>query len=272
MSERMILSQAADFHMHTGFCDGKNTAEEMVLRGIELGLSVMGFSVHSPLPHGCGWCIRPDRTEEYRAEIHRLRDTYADKIRVYCGIEQDYFTEIPAVGYDYIIGSVHSVYCNGKFIDVDHSVETAKSAIDNFFEGDIYAYAEDYFRMSGEIVEKTNADIIGHFDLITKFQDIGLAFDAKNPRYIAAWKTAADKLLKTGVPFEINTGAISRGYRKTPYPAADILCYLAEHGGKAVITSDSHSVEALGTAFDFAYQLAKDSGITLVNRVREIEF
>ena len=51
------MKPTADFHMHTAFCDGKNTPEEMVLRGIEMGLSVIGFSVHSPLWEDCSWVI-----------------------------------------------------------------------------------------------------------------------------------------------------------------------------------------------------------------------
>ena len=263
----------ADFHMHTVFCDGKNTPEEMVLKGIELGLSVMGFSVHSPLWRGCTWSIPHEKIQAYIAEIHRLKEKYADKIRIYCGIEMDYMTELDTSGFDYVIGSVHHIPCeDGTNIAVDTSAEVSLNGINRYLGGDIYAYAEEYFRMVGEIVEKTNADLIGHFDLLNKFCDRGLAFDPENPRYIAAWKAAADKLLKTGKPFEINTGAISRGYRKTPYPALDIMRYLAENGGTAVITSDSHTTDGLGCAYELAYSLAKEAGLPLTNKVGKIEF
>ena len=266
------MKPIADFHMHTVFCDGKNTPEEMVLRGIEMGLSVMGFSVHSPLWRECTWSIPHEKIEAYRAEINRLKEKYADKIRIYCGIEMDYLTELDTSEFDYVIGSVHHVCKRDGNIAVDSSAQVSLDGIEKYFDGDIYAYAEEYFRLVGDIVEKTNADLIGHFDLLNKFCDRGLAFDPENPRYIAAWKAAADKLLKTGVPFEINTGAISRGYRKTPYPALDIMRYLAENGGKAVITSDSHSTDGLGCAYELAYHLAKEAGLPLVNRVGKIEF
>lgn len=266
------MKPVADFHMHTVFCDGKNTPEEMVLRGIEMGLSVMGFSVHSPLWRECTWSIPHEKIDAYREEINRLKAKYADKIRIYCGIEMDYLTELDTSDFDYVIGSVHHVCIGGGRIDVDSSAQVAWDGINRYFDGDAYAYAEEYFRLVGNIVEKTNADLIGHFDLLTKFCDRGLAFDPENPRYVAAWKAAADKLLQTGVPFEINTGAISRGYRKTPYPALDIMRYLAEHGGKAVITSDSHTTEGLGCAYELAYTLAKEAGLPLVGRVGNIEF
>ena len=273
IKNQIVIPQKADFHMHTVFCDGKNTAEEMVLQGIEIGLEVIGFSVHSPHPMKFGWCIPHDKTEAYRTEIHRLRDKYADKIRVYCGIEQDYHSGTPEEGYDYVIGSVHAiVHSETAHTDIDHSAAVAWKGINTYFGGDPYAYAEAYYALTADVVRQTNADLIGHFDLLTKFQDCGLAFDPENPRYIKAWQAAADKLLQTGKPFEINTGAISRGYRKTPYPALDIMKYLAEHGGTAVITSDSHSTEALGTAFTLAYELAKEAGLPLVRKIGNIEF
>ena len=123
------MSMRADFHMHTTFCDGKNTPEEMVQKGIEIGLSVMGFSVHSPLTRDCSWAIRPDKTAEYRAEIYRLRDKYADKIRIYCGIEQDSLSGIPTDVYDYVIGSVHNLGFGGEFTAIDLDVQDVKDAI-----------------------------------------------------------------------------------------------------------------------------------------------
>ena len=35
----------ANYHTHTVLCDGKNTAEEMVQRALDLGFKYLGFSV-----------------------------------------------------------------------------------------------------------------------------------------------------------------------------------------------------------------------------------
>ena len=64
-----------------------------------------------------------------------------------------------------------------------------------------------------------------------------------------AWQTAADRLLKTGKPFEINTGAISRGYRTEPYPAKDIRDYIRRNGGTLILSSDSHQKETIAYRF-----------------------
>ena len=92
-------------------------------------------------------------------------------------------------------------------------------------------------------------DIIGHFDLLTKFAEQDPYFDLQHPRYVKAWQTAADQLLKTGKPFEINTGAISRGYRTEPYPAKDIRDYIRARGGKLILSSDSHAKDTIAYRF-----------------------
>ena len=36
-----------DLHMHTTYCDGKSSAEQMVLSAIEKGLDTVGVATHS---------------------------------------------------------------------------------------------------------------------------------------------------------------------------------------------------------------------------------
>jgi len=98
-------------------------------------------------------------------------------------------------------------------------------------------------------VEVTKCDIIGHFDLMTKFIEVDPSMDLHHPRYVKAWQQAADALLKTGKPFEVNMGAISRGYRTSPYPSAEIRQYIREHGGKMLLSSDAHQKENIAYRF-----------------------
>ena len=267
-----MLPQYADFHVHTTFCDGKNTAEEMVQGALAKGIRVLGFSGHAPLPFERGWWVGEDAIEAYRAEIFRLKEKYRGEIRIVLGIEQDYFSHLPIDPYEYAIGSVHMLCKDGRYYDVDLSPDALNQVIDSVYGGDYYALAEDYYAMEADVIRKTKADIIGHFDLVTKFCECGVPFDKDHPRYVSAWKNAADVLLKTGRPFEINTGAISRGYRTTPYPHADILHYLAKNGGCAILSSDTHHKDNFAYAFDMAAALAKETGIVLVNKIAGITF
>ena len=128
------------------------------------------------------------------------------------------------------------------------------------YHGDYYAFAEDYFALVSRVAEKTKADIIGHFDLITKFNEGEKLFSESNPRYEKAWDAALRALIPSGKPFEINTGAMQRGYRSSPYPAVPVLKKIQEYGGKIIISSDCHQADAVDFAFDSAIEFAKKSG------------
>ena len=239
-----------DLHVHTTYSDGDNTPEEMVLAAIEKGITTLGFSDHSYTPFDLECCIPLDRLDAYKAEIAALKDKYRDKIEILCGIEQDYDSTIPTDGYDYVIGSVHYLCLDGQYVAVDIRPDEIIAAVDRYFGGDIYALCEAYYQKVADVADKTGADIIGHFDLIAKFNENGEMFDPAHPRYVAAYTAAADRLIKAGKLFEINTGAMSRGYRKTPYPSAPIYAYIKQRGGRFILSSDSHATDTLCFQFE----------------------
>ncbi|MBQ2997311.1 MAG: histidinol-phosphatase [Oscillibacter sp.] len=238
-----------DLHVHTTFSDGRNTPEEVVLAAIEKGMTRLGFSDHSYTFFDEDYCMPRERIEEYRACIAGLKERYSDRIEILCGIEQDIFSAESTEGYDYVIGSVHYIHVNGEYFSVDHTEEILLDAARRHFGGDLIALTEEYWRTVAQVAERTGADIIGHLDLISKFNEGGRLFDEADPRYVAAAKAAVDKLLLTGKPFEINTGAISRGYRSAPYPAGFLQEYIRARGGRFILSSDSHAAETLMYGF-----------------------
>lgn len=243
----MILQ---DFHIHTSYCDGKNSPEEMVCAAIELGMTKMGFSCHSYTDFDESYCIKKQQIAEYQKEIRSLAKKYKNKLEIFCGVEQDYFSNESIQGFDYVIGSVHYLKKNNNFYEIDGSCDEFVSLASKEYNGDYFALCEDYFKLVGEVVSKTNADIIGHFDLVTKFNEGNKLFDTTDERYMKAAKQAVDRLLKYDKLFEINTGAISRGYRSKAYPEENILEYICEKGGQLILSSDSHSVADLCGHFD----------------------
>lgn len=243
----MILS---DFHVHTTFSDGRNTPEEMVRAAIAMGMTAIGFSDHSHTSFDESYCIPKDRVEVYRDTIFALREKYRGQIRIYCGIEQDLFSDSPTQGFDYVIGSVHYLEVSGRYVPVDESPEILADIVSTCFGGNYYRMCEAYFENVSQVVSRTQADIIGHFDLIRKFNRDGRLFSETDARYLRAAKKAADVLLKTGKPFELNTGAMSRGYQDTPYPSDDLTAYILQHGGRFIASSDSHDAASLCAYFD----------------------
>ena len=71
---------------------------------------------------------------------------------------------------------------------------------------------------------------------------------------------AMNRMAEEDVIFEINTGAMSRGYRSAPYPAPALLRAMRERNIPICITSDSHSADALLHAFPQAVGLVRSCG------------
>ena len=190
----MIVST---YHAHSTYSDGKNTLEEMVQAAINSGMKEIGFTDHAPMQFFCDWSMDASKVQDYKSEVLALREKYKDQIKIYLGIEQDYYS-IPAdPDYDFILGSVHYVYKNGQYLSVDISASEVHDFINKQQNGDAYAYCEDYFKLVGDIYEKTNCDIVGHFDLVTKFNETIPLIDINNPRYVKAYTEALNKLLKS---------------------------------------------------------------------------
>ncbi len=264
-----------DYHVHSTYCDGKSTLRENVEAAIGLSMDIIGFSGHSHTKNSV-YAMTKSGTKEYIREISALKNEYADKIIVLCGLEKDYYSDNDEADFDYVIGSLHYVTDGEKLYDVDHTPAITRGIIDNLYHGDEMSYCEAYFTTLGKLFDNVRADIIGHFDLINKFAEKGIAFDTKSLRYIKACTDALDALLIHNVPFEINTGAMSRGHRSVPYPSPEVLKYIKENGGSIIFNSDSHDANNLCYGFDIACDFAKECGfrsriIITPNGKKEIE-
>ena len=243
------MKQISNYHSHTCFCDGADTPEELVREAIRLGCPELGFSGHSHIPFD-DCCMTLEGTERYKAEIRRLKKKYAGEIRIWLGIEQDIFGDLPTEDYEYVIGSVHYVYKDGRYLSVDESEAAFREHVEQAYHGDVYAFAEDYYALVAQVWERTACRIVGHFDLFAKFNEDDRLFDTACPRYRRAALDALDALADKPVLFEINTGAISRGYRRTPYPAPWLLEELQARGAGLILSSDCHRKEDLLSALE----------------------
>ena len=249
----------ANFHTHSVYSDGADTLTELVEAAIEKGFGALGFSEHSYTYFDESYCMTDaagyfDKNEELRAD-------YRGRITILCGLEQDYFSASPSFDLDYVIGSVHYIKCKREYIPIDESSDILIDAANRYFKGDIYSLCEEYYKLVGKVADKTNCDIIGHFDLISKFCETAPdLIDFNNERIIKAEEEAIESLIPYGVPFEVNTGAIARGLRTSPYPSQRCLEKIARMGGSVILTSDCHSKEKLSFGFDEARDLIRWCG------------
>ncbi len=254
----MILS---DLHSHTNFCDGKNTPEEMVLSAINKGLKQYGMVVHAYTWFDETYCVPKQKIQAFIDEINLLKQKYKDKIDLLCGVEMDYFSEMDCTGFDYVIGSLHYFFVDGKYYSVDHAEKYFVENVEKAFAGDYYSACENYFESLSGYASRHKPDFIGHFDLVRKFNKGNKYFDENSPRYLNARNKAMDELIKLNVPFEINVGGIARGYLDTPYPSNDAIEYILKKGGRFVLSSDSHNIENVGYEFEKWIEYFKNLGV-----------
>lgn len=258
----MKVETLQNLHTHSTFCDGADTPEEIVLAAMEKGFDSVGFSGHSYMPHSQIFRKQGDQTEAYKKEISRLKKAYKDMLGIYCGLEVDLYSDVNLTGYDYLIGSVHYLKFGEYVHSFDGNLDATKAYISEHFGGDGLKYAKAYFETLCLLPQKGQIDILGHFDLIAKNNERGHFIDTASREYLNTG-FAAIHALKGRIPlFEVNTGALARGYRTAPYPQIEFLKEFLACGFGVVITSDCHDKRFLDCHFKEAAQLLKSVGFT----------
>lgn len=251
----------SDLHTHTVFSDGIHTMEDMVRAAAEQGFTSVGISDHSYTPFDLRYCIRQERLPEYHAELRRLKDAYAGCIEIYAGLEYDGYSQLEDRHlYDYLIGDCHYIKVGDRYFSVDHAAEEQRKTVDEWFGGDALAYCRAYFDTFVESTRLHRPDVLGHFDLPVKF---GLV-DEEDLTYRCMAAEALLACLEVTPIVELNTGAMARGLRGSPYPHRFLLREILQHGGRMILSSDAHRRENLGFRFDDGLVLLRETGFRSV--------
>ncbi len=253
-----MMLPRSNVHTHTCFSDASNTVEEMVQAALARGFTSLGFSDHGAASYDSA---AMHDEPGYRAEVLRVKEKYAGLLEIALGYEHDSFAaDADLSPYEYIIESVHYLHKDGVYIPIDLSASMLQHGVDLLYGGDALAMAKDYFANVNRSMTDVQADIVGHIGLITKFSETSPLFDSADPRYLAYARETVSLAAERGILVEVNTGAMSRGYRTAPYPDLALLKLLKEKGGRITITSDCHRAEWIDFGFDQAIGMAKAAG------------
>lgn len=250
-------------HNHCTLCDGVSTAEDMARAAYEAGFTDFGFSSHGVTPFDMWYSLKDEKG--YLDAVCRIKNQYKDKMRVYCGIEQDYYAPVadPSV-YDFIIGAVHYIMLDGVYYPVDASQRLMADCIDKNFSGNSTAFAAAYYAVVAENVKAYRPDVIAHFDLITKYEADYKLFDEEDGGYRKAALDALEECAAIGGVFEVNTGAMIRARKKQPYPAPFLLKRLAQLNGRVLLSADCHDKRYLTYGFNQSLALIKECGFSRI--------
>lgn len=134
--------------------------------------------------------------------------------------------------FDFLIGSIH--FIDGICIDLCKEI---------FLETDVDKLYKDYFQGLIDAIHSRMFDVIGHLDLIKKF-DIFPSYSL-TPYF----ERLAEELEGFHQMTENNSGLIRHGY---PYPGmmSELIEILKKHNVKFHKSSDAHEYTDIGRVFD----------------------
>jgi histidinol-phosphatase (PHP family) len=234
--------------------------EEMVETAISRGFVSLGFSSHARQDFDLRYGMAQDREAAYIAEVHSLQLKYKGRIRLWLGIERDYFSTADGTLYDYVIGSVHYVGHDGCKVVVDGSAAQLREDITYRYAGDGAAFAMDYYRLLGHYISRYKPAIIGHFDLVMKNNRRHELFDPQNAKVLRAAYDALSDCFKGCRLMEVNTGAMARSGAEVPYPAIGLLRHWRDMGGQVILSSDCHFAPQIDANYTEGLRLMREAG------------
>ncbi|MCT9094853.1 PHP domain-containing protein [Haloarchaeobius sp. HME9146] len=247
-----------DFHVHSTYSDGRFLTQ-MVYAATQAGLEGIGFADHcnvsqreDPRTFRAAYGFNLDMTYERRRHgIETVRER-AD-IDIYDAVEMDYDprdeAEIRAfldeAGFDYVIGSVHSVG--------EYNVQ-APPQFEDLSDDELDAFVDDYFDALVALADSELFDIAAHPDLIERTEH--LRGRATTEHYEQAAQAFADSRT---VP-EINAGR-ALGDPGFVHPDPEFLDILREYDVAVTIGTDSHRPNEIGERADFLESFLDERGI-----------
>lgn len=241
-----------NYHTHTTRCHhARGEDREYIESAIAYGLTELGFSDHSPYVFGDGhvssFRMLPEAYTEYFDSLNALREEYADRIRMYIGVEMEYYKDdfeatmslLRSRPIDYLILGQHFVDSEpGKLYNGGASPDEERLRL--------------YVDRVIEAMEKGVYSYVAHPDIIRFTGDEGL-FRNEIRRLCRA-------SLATETPLEINLFGI-RELRHYPNPifweeAGALGCHV-------IFGSDAHSPHTVldAKSAEVAEEMVKKYGL-----------
>ena len=253
-----------DLHNHTSRCNhAKGSMENYILRAIELGIDIYGFSEHAPMNFDSHYRLKFEEMKDYVLDVQSLQEKYKTDIDILLGYEVDFLQghmdkRVLNADVDYLIGSVHFLGEWG-FDNPEFSNEYSKRNIDDIWQ--------EYFDAIEAMAKTGYFDIVGHLDLIKVFKYM----PKKEIKLIA--QNALKAIKKSGMVIELNAAGLRKPIGEI-YPSPLLLESAYELDIPITFSSDAHAIGQVGFKYNETKRLAQKIGyskaVTFKQREKEL--
>lgn len=256
-----------NLHSHTSRCGhASGLDEEYVLKAIQCGFKVMGFSDHVMLPGHPQERIRGHHSElkSYIESVRHLQKKYKDQIDIYLGFECEYYPQyeeyyrslLKDEGFDYLILGQHC------FINENNMFEWYLR--ENCPKERLLKYVDDVIRGMASGLFKYVCHPDYFIRALYQYDDVA---EECSIRLIKAAK-------KYDVPLEINLNGI-RGWMMEEdtlhYPYPRFWQLVGKYGVRVTVGVDAHSPDDYLIAnYEYANRLIENYHLNVIEDVKEI--
>lgn len=257
----------ADIHLHTKHSHGIGTTREMYEAAKSRGLTIIGFSEHSPRPEG--YTYPQDYQEQltktysqYIQEVIDLRTEAAcEGVEVLLGVEFDFIPArldfarqfCAAYPYDYIIGGLHFQGTWGFDGPAEEWLPIEQE--------ERFALYDTYYEDLCQLAEAKLFNVVAHPDLIKIHSKDDFTAWLTRPTSIARVTKALTAIRDNGLVMEVSSAGLRKPCQEI-YPGPVIMQLAATLDVPISFGSDAHCPNTPAAYFDILAQYAARFGYT----------
>lgn len=235
------------------------------------GFSIVGITEHIPplnnamrypdeAAAGMDAADMLDRFERYFETARRLKREYSGEMKILVGFETEWYPGarefiqdlIAKHSPDYLIGSVHHI--GETCFDFDEDSYTRATAL----SGGLDQLYEKYFDLQLEMINCLCPAVVGHFDLIRRF-DRDYQTRMNKPHIQRRIERNLELVADKELLLDLNTRAYMNGFDE-PYPCRAIIEQARRMEISMVPGDDSHDVAGVGFGIEQAIHMLGNAG------------
>ncbi len=255
------------------FCShARGPLDEIVARYSRCGFAWAALTEHMPavsdrflypeeLRDGLDAADTRQRFERFVVEARQLQRDWADRLRLFVGLECEAYTGAIELArdltvrhqLDYVVGSVHHV----DDLPIDTSQTDWLCAAEQV--GGVEQLYLLYFDHQLEVIERLRPAVVGHFDLV-RLHDPDYRERLASPAIRLRAERNLERIAALGLCLDVNSRAFAKG-QDEPFPCRPLLEMALDLGIRLLPGDDSHSAADVAGGYERTLALLEELGL-----------